>query len=364
MMNSFLRKTACITLVFFIWFMVAPDFIFAAGAADDLAKAEEMIKEMQYENAVNLINNYILSNQDTAGNASQVAKAHYLLAKIYYDIDEYDPRVKENLTKVFEYDENFTTGESSAGFSQLVEEARVQGKKKSTPVKETITHEKARETAPPRVIEKPVPKKKKKKFPVILLIGGVALVVALIVLLGKKKTNDEPTKGTITSVTVKFTVTFAGENLVTKHKIYVDGNQKFNQEVRFTKHYNENHVWDDFQHITKTFTIEKGLGQFDIQHEVVNYWDLIYYNENTWVGSTVYQLEVTNYTFANGEDPGMPSLSEYNFEFQAAPWNDDPADEWYRIKNKTITILSPSNTPSLSKSRNFGEKHKAISNKK
>jgi hypothetical protein len=32
---------------------------------------------------------------------------------------------------------------------------------------------------------------------------------------------------------------------------------------------------------------------------------------------------------------------ETEFEFKVAPWRDDPAEEWYRIKSKVIQMIVP-----------------------
>ncbi len=235
MMNSFLRRTACVTLLFFVWFMVAPDFVFATGAADDLTKAEELYKEMQYEKAVNTLNSFILANQEKTNMAPKVALAYYMLAKIYFDIDEYDSKVKVNLEKVFQYDENFTYQEHNAKFKQLVEE--VKGQEQTAPVKETVKKE-AKETTQPRVIERPAPKKKKKKFPAILVIGGLLVVGALVYFLVIKKSqkydltvsvgegaNGTPSAGTTsykkgTVVNYSYSVQSGYTNL----QVLVDGN--------------------------------------------------------------------------------------------------------------------------------------------
>lgn len=148
--------------------------------------------------------------------------------------------------------------------------------------------------------------------------------------------------GTITNVTVKLTITFAGENLETVHKVSVDGVEEINQEFKFRQHYNANHSWQEFQHITKTFTINKPIGNFTIRHEVGPSWEKCYNNEGTWNGSPNYELEITNYQYQNGIDPGMPGLSEDSFELLVSPWRTDPNHEWYRIKTKTITINPPS----------------------
>jgi hypothetical protein len=150
--------------------------------------------------------------------------------------------------------------------------------------------------------------------------------------------------GEVTGATIRVTVIFAGENLKVEHKVQVDGVTRINDRFLFDQHYNENHTWDDLQKITRTFTIAKGLGTFTIRQETSMDYNGFYGGELLNIGSTRYELEVANYVYANGADPGPPTLSDEEFNFNCAPWNDDPDEEWYRIKSKNITLQAPAIT--------------------
>jgi hypothetical protein len=124
MMTSFFKTTACAALFLILLFTSGQGFSYAAGAQDDLQKAEQLSKEMLYEEAVKILNNFIRANAAGPGQKTKVAGAYYLLARIYFDVDETDPQVKQNLTKVFEYDRGFTKNEINAVFRKLVEGVR------------------------------------------------------------------------------------------------------------------------------------------------------------------------------------------------------------------------------------------------
>jgi hypothetical protein len=111
-----------------------------------------------------------------------------------------------------------------------------------------------------------------------------------------------------------------------------------NPFLNFTQHYNENHDWDQLQKIVHIFNFNKNLGSFTIKQEAATQYGWFYRREGLWIGSTRYDLKVTNYTYINGIDPGRPTLSEALFFLHIAPWEEDPNSEWYRIKTKTITI--------------------------
>jgi hypothetical protein len=168
--------------------------------------------------------------------------------------------------------------------------------------------------------------------------------------------------GRVTGATVRFRVTFAGENLKVDHNIKVDGSSVFNERLLFDQHYNQNHSWADFQKIVKTFSINKGLGTFTIRHEA-GPWYRWFYNESRWIGSTKYELQITNYTYTDGADPGAPSLSDTEFYLDVAPWRTNPSEAWYRIKTKEISIIAPS-VSSFKRSKKISkEKPRVLSHK-
>ena len=108
MMTSFFKTTACTVLFLILLITSAPGLNYAAAAQDELQQAEQLSNDMMYEEAVKILNDFIQANAADLGQKTKVAGAYYLLARIYFDVDETDPQVKQNLKKTFEYDRNFT----------------------------------------------------------------------------------------------------------------------------------------------------------------------------------------------------------------------------------------------------------------
>lgn len=194
------KRTAWVTLLFFIWFMVGPELLQASNGEDPLLEAENLYKEMQYEAAVKILDSFILANENNGEMKVKIAAAYYLKAKIYFDIDEKDPNIKTNLKKVFAFDPEFAATETNQDFGIIVEEVKNEAQAQvPEKVPEIVPQEVPQETEerkieeqpeqiPAKVIEKPTPKKKK-KFPVLLVIGGLVVVGAVVytVLLKQKK---------------------------------------------------------------------------------------------------------------------------------------------------------------------------------
>ena len=148
--------------------------------------------------------------------------------------------------------------------------------------------------------------------------------------------------GKITSVTIRFELTFAATNLKTKHNIKVGGQTKIDETFNFNVPGSDK--WNDAKKITRTFTFMRRLGTFRIRHEVGPEYSRFYGGQCCWIWPTHYQLSVKNYTYDGGVDPGNPTLSDYNFYIQVAPWRNNPNDAWYRIKTQEITIRPPSSS--------------------
>ena len=128
MMTSFFKTTACTALFLILLFTSGQGFGYAASAQDELQRAEQLSKDMLYEEAVRILNNFIQANAANPGQKTKIAGAYYLLARIYFDVDETDPQVRQNLKKAFEYDKNYTKNEINAAFKKLVEEVRGEAK--------------------------------------------------------------------------------------------------------------------------------------------------------------------------------------------------------------------------------------------
>jgi hypothetical protein len=347
------KKTAFITLIFFVCFILSENFAFPQSE-DVLATIKRHVEQGNYDEAETLLKDFIQKTPSTGKQKYKLAEAHYLLAKIYFIVKEAVPGAKEkieqNIRQVFQLYPDFKQDEENESFRIKVEEIKIEYFKQIQ--NKPINHD--------RVIVKPTVKKKK-RFPVLLVLGGAAVAVILALLLTKKK-EEKP--GNITSVTVEFRVTFAGENLIENQDIQVNGTTVFNETLTFTQHYNENHTWDDFQKIVRTFTINRGLGSFTIKQEVNPNWGKVYSNEGTKNGSTTYSLSIIDYTYSYGTDPGSPFLSESEFSLLVSPFaHHNPGDEWYKIKEKVITInASPGNNQKKTRKMSYqelkGESHR------
>ena len=162
--------------------------------------------------------------------------------------------------------------------------------------------------------------------------------------------------GQVTGAIVRVTVIFTGENLKVGHKVAVDGVTRIDERLQFDQHYNGNHTWDQLQKITRNFLITKDLGTFTIRQEALQNYTGYYAGETLNIGSTKYQLEVVSYTYANGADPGPPTLSEEEFNLNCAPWNNDPGTDWYRIKTQDVTLQAPAITTASKSSGKTGDK--------
>lgn len=327
-----IKRVAIITLFFFTCFCVSSNFTFAGGEEPLEKRVMRYIQQGDYDGAIAMLKSYIEAVKDIKERKSDLAEAYYYLARTFNKVG----LVKEtegNLRKVFETFPGFEKEERDFRFKDMV------GKIKAEVLKDKKGKEKEKKG---KVIVKKGKKKKKKKSPVLLVLGGAVVIGILAVLLSKKKetTSSSTGIGTITGVTVKFTLTFAAENYQTTHNVQIDGETILNETLTFTQHFNENHQWDDLQKITSTFTIRKNLGSFTIRHESGPNWNPVYPGERSWVGSTIYQLEIIDYTYTGSIDPGQPSLSDNYFSFKVNSSKTDPNDEWYRIKTKTITINS------------------------
>jgi hypothetical protein len=154
--------------------------------------------------------------------------------------------------------------------------------------------------------------------------------------------------GQITGVTVKFTLRFAATNLMCQNLVWVDNNLKINKILEFRVQPSDN--WDEAVKIYWSFEVNSGSNTINILQEVGPYYD-IFYRGCCWIWATYYELEVVNYTYTGGADPGRPTLSEDSFSLKVAPWVNNTYDEWYRIKTKEISINLPSGTGTVSKQK-------------
>ncbi|HDP94714.1 MAG TPA: hypothetical protein ENN40_05055 [Candidatus Aminicenantes bacterium] len=349
-----LRIAGMVALILFSWFTLTADLAWAGqqDEGDELLEARRLYQQGDYEGSINVLDNFISKLKAIVAQKKNVAEAFYLLAKVYYTVGE-DQKVDENLRKVFETYPAFDNREVDVEFAQRVQKAREKAKaammEAEAPTEEAVATEPEPAPSPPDngVIVAPA-KKKKKKFPVLLLVGGVALVALLAVLLsGGSSKDDEPKKGTITRVKVRVTIVFAGQNLVTSHKVFVNNDQLFSKILRFTDHYDPDATWETLQKKEVTLFLEGGLGDYEIRQEVGPAWAKVYPREDDYnIGFSHYKFEVVEYDYTGGRDPGDPKLSKKEMDFTTNPDDNDPASYWYRIESQVLRILAPAATVS------------------
>jgi hypothetical protein len=144
--------------------------------------------------------------------------------------------------------------------------------------------------------------------------------------------------GTISNVTLKITVTFAGANIQFTHKVEVDGNSQIRQKYIYDAHYTTD--WEQADKYTVTIPVTRGLGDMKIK-QIAYTSDLakVYASENSWLWWTTYKVEISDYQVTGGVDPGKPTLSKDEFELNVGPWNTPPS--WVTEKTETITIRTP-----------------------
>jgi len=119
----------------------------------------------------------------------------------------------------------------------------------------------------------------------------------------------------------------------------VDGNMNVDEVFDFKVRSSDD--WDDALKIYWSFEVNRGTDPIRIQQEAGPYYGS-FYLRSPWIWATYYEVEVIDYTYVGGADPGRPTLSESWFYLKVAPWEGNPNDEWYRIKTKEITINPPS----------------------
>ena len=352
-----LRIAGVVALILFSWFTLTADLAWAGqqDEGDALLKARRLYQQGDYEGSIRLLDNFIAKLKAIVAQKKNVADAFYLLAKVYYTVGE-DQKVDDNLRKVFETYPAFEHRDVDVDFAQRAERIRleVKAQRAEAPVEETVATEP--EPAPPAadngIILTPA-KKKKKKFPVLLVLGGVAVVALLAVLLGGGGSKDDKKEpvGTITRVRVRVTVVFAGQNLITNHKIFINDNQKLFKTVRFNDNYDPNADYESLQKQEVILNFEGGLGTYEIRQEVGPFWAKPHpLQDNYWIGKTVFKLDVVEYDYVDGRDPGAPVLSTSEMEFHVNPDDNDPASDWYRIESQNVSIMRPASSQSMGSS--------------
>ena len=136
----------------------------------------------------------------------------------------------------------------------------------------------------------------------------------------------------------KIDVTFAATNLGCRHVIRVNGIEKLNEFMAFNVP-----GYDDYslaKKINRIIYVTQAPGTMTIQQEVSADYTDYYPSQNTWIWGTDFDLVIFDFNY-QGDNPGIPTLSETTFYTTVAPWRVNPTDEWYRIESKTITIIEP-----------------------
>jgi tetratricopeptide (TPR) repeat protein len=82
---------------------------------DPLLVAKQHLEKGNFQDAIDLLNNFIKSNEEINSQKRQVAKAHFFLAKIYFTIRK-ENKLEENLKKAFLLDPAFELDDPDSAF--------------------------------------------------------------------------------------------------------------------------------------------------------------------------------------------------------------------------------------------------------
>ncbi len=160
-----LHVMAMITLFAFIGSCVVPGSAWGADE-DPLERARGLIRAGSFEEAETLLAALIEKIRDVASQERRVAEAHYLLARMYYEVGD-DPKCEENLRAALQFDPLVGKDEPNADLRERLERVRATGIPLVT-IKE-------KEGVPSR-------RPAKKKFP-WLIVASVAAAAVIVVLL-------------------------------------------------------------------------------------------------------------------------------------------------------------------------------------
>ena len=168
--REFLRSMGMITLFLFAWSCLATGFV--RGAEEDpLDVARQLIKAGSFKEAEQVLGAYIGKIRGIAKQKRRVAEAHYLLAKMYYEVGD-DRKCDEDMRAALQIDPEAGKEEIDPGFRKRLDGIRAEVAPKAfEKMKEHQLH--------PR-----------KKFPWLLVAGAAIAAGILVILLVKKKSKN------------------------------------------------------------------------------------------------------------------------------------------------------------------------------
>jgi len=167
-------RFACpIVLFLFAWSCLVPGFV-RGDEEDPLAAAKRLIRAGSYDEAARVLDAYIAKIRDIVKQSGRVAEAHYLLAKMYFEVGD-DLKCDENLKSALTYDPELGKEETNADFRERVGRIRIEVAPRAIERLRNIQQDRVRS---------------KKKFPWLAVAGAVVAVVLVILLLKKKKTKN------------------------------------------------------------------------------------------------------------------------------------------------------------------------------
>lgn len=121
-----------------------------AAPQDTIQKAAQFYNDMDYDAAIQTLDRFVKANKTNKDKYRELSEAHYLLAKIYFEVGEDFKIVDKNLHMVFTYSPSFNKTEVNPDF-----EARVAAVKKKVDIQhKTTAAESPKKTEP----KKPEPK--------------------------------------------------------------------------------------------------------------------------------------------------------------------------------------------------------------
>jgi hypothetical protein len=157
-------------LFFFTWSCLVAGFLHGEGE-DPLVVAQGLIRVGSYDEAARVLDAYIEKIRDIPKQKGKAAEAHYLLAKMYFEVGA-DTKCEDNLKAALALEPELGKDEPRADFRERLDRVRSE--------------------VAPRIYEKLKKDEQrrlhhKKKFPWLLVVGAAVAVVIAVLLLAKKK---------------------------------------------------------------------------------------------------------------------------------------------------------------------------------
>jgi len=182
MRHIFVRRTAIIVLLTFLFMIATPDVFLGKTEIRDLEDAKIFYKEGNYNSAIELFDRFIKNNKGDKQFKNELIEAYYYKAKIHF-FGEEETKFISTLTRLFELEHTYNLSPDED--PQFLQKAKAIQEE----VKKRLELKKSEEvqSATSGVImhSEPLPQRSKSRW---LLVAGVVVVVAVVIyFLTKKK---------------------------------------------------------------------------------------------------------------------------------------------------------------------------------